>query len=236
MVTPKHPRERPPLSLTARDLALLAFITTNRAVPVDLLAGRFFADNPQTGQVNTQPVRACEQRLQRLAAAGYLWLTAFHDGEHHRDVAMLGPVAGAITGKRPGRVRIPPRKRAHHVRTLDALEEIRLSIEKNGGRVLRTRLEVDLRVEQLGGRWTQRGDAHDACPDAACTVEIGEGERRRTFEVAIEYVTSKYTSTDIVEKRDSFGGDYDHVFWCADRPRTAARVRKLTGERCTLLS
>lgn len=224
------------LALTSRDLALLAFIAANRAVPSDLLAARFFASNPQTGQANSKPVRACERRLQLLASDGYVWLTSFHDGDDHRDVAMLGPASCGITGKRPGRVRIPPRKRAHHVRTLDALAQIERSIQKNGGRVVRTRLENDLLVEQLGGRWTQRGDAFDACPDAACTIEIGEGDQRRTFEVAIEYVTSKYASEDIIAKRDSFAGDYDHVFWCADRPRTAARVRKLTGERCTVLT
>jgi hypothetical protein len=216
---------------------VLAYVAANRAVPIDVLAGRFFDFDPITGEPNAYPVRACDRRLQVLGIGGYIWRTAFHDGDRQRDVAMLGPRAAGITGVRPGRNRVAPRKRAHHVRTLDALGIVERQVRASGGRVLRTLLEVDLRLEQQRGRFTKRDDAFDASPDAACTIEVeaDAGGARRTVDVAVEYVTSKYTDEDITRKHNGFGKNYERVMWFADRPRTAERVRKITGAPCTTL-
>ena len=224
-------RRRRPVTLTYRDLAVLRFVAANRAVQLDLLAAYFFGVDPVTGEENGNPARACERRVQVLASAGYLWLTTFDDGARQRPVAMLGPEAAGVAGVEPGRNRIAPRKRAHHVRTLDALALVDRDARAAGGRVVRTRLESDLRREQQGGRFTQRADIFDECPDAACTVEVGGG----AVEIAVEYVTSKYTDKDIAAKRDGFRKNYGRVMWFADRPRTAERVRKITGMPCTTL-
>lgn len=220
-----------PVVLTERDLVVLRYIAAHRAVPLDVLALLFFDVDPITGEPNTNPLRACKRRLQSLASAGFVWPTAFHDGERQRDVAMLGPAATGITATRPGRNRIAPRKRAHHVRTLDAVALIHRDAWANGERVLRTRMEAELRLEQQGGRFTKSGDELDAVPDAACAIEGGAARA----EVAVEYVTSKYTDEDIARKRDAFGDNYDRVMWFADRPRTAERVWKITGMPCTIL-
>jgi hypothetical protein len=187
--------------------------------------------DPVTGVPNANPIRACKRRLQSLAAAGFVWPTAFDDGGKQRDVALLGPASAGVTGTSPARNRIPPRKRAHHVRTLDAVALIQRDVGASGGRLRRTRMEAELRLERQRGRFTRRGDELDLVPDAACTIE-GDG---RSVEVAIEYVTSKYTDDDIARKRDAFADSYDRVMWFADRPRTAERVRKMTGMPCTIL-
>lgn len=220
-----------PILLTERDLAVLRYIAAHRAVPLDVLALLYFDVDPITGEPNTNPLRACKRRLQLLATGGFIWPTAFHDGERKREVAMLGPAAAGITDTQPGRNRIAPRRRAHHVRTLDAVALIQRDVRARGERVLRTRLEPDLRLEQQGGRFTRRGDELDPVPDAACTIDEGD----RAAEVAVEYVTSKYTDDDIARKRNAFADAYDRVMWFADRPRTAERVRKITGMPCTIL-
>ena len=50
---------------TARDVALIQHLAANRAVALDDLAARFFAVDPVTGQVNTNPLRACERPMSR---------------------------------------------------------------------------------------------------------------------------------------------------------------------------
>ena len=57
---------------------------------------------------------------------------------------------------------------------------------------------------------------------------LGKGD------IAVEYVTSKYTSADIEKKHRSFDR-FHAVVWVADRARTAERVKALTGRPCTIL-
>jgi hypothetical protein len=111
------------------------------------------------------------------------------------------PLLRALRGR--GRQRIAQQKRAHHVRTLDALALIHRDARARGGQLVRTRLETELRLEQQGGRFTQRGDMLEPVPDAACTIDV-DGNR---IEVAVEYVTSKYTDKDIARKRDAFANN-----------------------------
>jgi hypothetical protein len=236
MVTPNDREQLTrAVALTQRDLAMFGVIGANRAVPRDLVAMQFFAVDPVTGKKNVNPLRACDRRLQILARAGYLWLTTFHDAGRARTVVMLGPAAAGITSSRPARNRVPPRKRAHHMATLDALAQIARDTNGRGALVTRTRLEVDIRREQQGGKFTLKNDAFDACPDAAVTIEENAHGVRGTREIAVEYVTSKYTDKDIAAKHDGFKANYDGVMWFADRPRTAERVQRITGMPCTTL-
>jgi hypothetical protein len=227
---------RRPVTLTHRDLAVLKFIAEKRAVPLDLLATVFFRTDPITGDVNGDPLRACKRRVQVLATAGYIWPTSFHDGARRREVATLGPTSAGLTGTRPGRNRVPPNKRAHHVRTLDALALLAAQLPERNCSVVRTRLEHDIRREKQRGRMTERGEKLGTFPDAAITVHIAErGRNDRTAELAVEYVTSKYTDEDIRKKHEAFAVAYDGVAWFADRAATAARVQKITGVACTTL-
>jgi hypothetical protein len=224
-------RQPRPIVLTHRDLALLDAVASLRSVPLSVVAEQFFAFDPVTGARNGKPEQACRRRLLILASAGYLWLTHVHDGSQQRHVVSLGPRASATTGTAAGRNRIPPNKRAHHVRTVDAIARLEAQLRTTGGRIVRVRMEHDLRREAQRGRMTERGEKLGTFPDAACTIEIGG----RRLELAVEYVTSKYTSADIEKKRASFRGEYDGVAWFADRASTATRVERLTEERCTTL-
>lgn len=99
-----------------------------------------------------------------------------------------------------------------------------------------TRFEPDLRAELQRGRRTQRGEEYPAFPDAVCTYSvIGRDGARVVRQMAIEYVTSKYTDADIIKKAASFDR-YESVLWVADRASTAQRVTRLTGARCVVLS
>jgi len=68
-------------------------------------------------------------------------------------------------------------------------------------------------------------------PDAVCSIEMPGF----VGDVAIEYVTSKYTDRDIAKKKAGFAS-YAFTFWVADNEHTAMRVRALTEERCSVLN
>lgn len=229
------PRASPSLTLTARDLELLAFIADHRAVPLEHLAARFFAADPITRKKNRDPMHACLRRIKTLAKARCLWLQTEHDGVRRRRVARPGPSANDALGSCADRRRIAPSKRAHHLRTLDIIAKAEAAAARQCGRIVRTRLEGDLRREQQAGRFARAGDRFDMLPDAVCTFERTVGERLQRLEVAIEYVTRKYSSADILKKHEAFSA-YDRVLWYADRPATAARVKRLTGAPCGWLS
>lgn len=224
-------KHQPHFTLTARDIDVLEHITARRGVPIEHVAARFFAADPFTGKLNRNPKRACEQRLRALVRAGYLGLVRQHDGRQRRQLVVLGNAVNGMTCERASKRRVHARNGSHHVRTLDALAKIERGVKRLGGRVLSVRLEADVRGDEQRGRLTARGDAYPAFPDAACRVELpglGVGE------IAVEYVTSKYTDADILRKHNSFAR-FHSVVWVADRQRTAERVRALTGNTCTTL-
>ena len=149
---------------------------------------------------------------------------------------------GATPAERRGPPRAAPRRRvpagklAHHARTLDAVAVVQRMALARGARVVEVRMEGELRRELLRGRMTRRGASYPRVPDAVCTIEVpSAGGLSRRTEVAIEYVTEKYTSKDIVTKAAAFAR-FSKVLWFADRPATQARVARLTGARCGLLS
>lgn len=217
--------------LTARDIDVLEHITARRGVPIEHVAARFFAADPFTGKQNRNPTRACEQRVRALVRAGYLALVRQHDGRQRRQLVVLASGVNGMTCERASKRRVHARNGTHHVRTQDALAKIERGVKRLGGRVLSVRLDADVRGDEQRGRLTTRGDVYPAFPDAVCRVALpglGVGE------VAVEYVTSKYTDADIVKKHESFDR-YHAVIWVADRPRTAARVRALTGMPCAVL-
>ena len=217
--------------LTARDVEILKHVSALRGVPIEHLAARFFDADPFTGKKNKNPMRACERRLRELARAGHLAFERQHDGERRRQLVVLANRANPVVRKRARRRRASVRAGAHHVRTQDALVKIEQAIVRRGGALLSVKLDADIRAAEMHGRRTTFGDKYEAAPDAVCKVRmpgLGVGE------IAVEYVTSKYTDADIVAKHASFAR-YDAVVWVADKKRTAERVTALTGMPCKTL-
>lgn len=225
------------LVMTKRDMELLAFVAEHRSVPTALLAERFFKSNPFTGALSKSPLKACERRLSALRAHGHVEIDRIRDGDTTRALVRVAHSADAPLDDRASRRSIRVRERAHHLRTLDALAELERSLKHRGGRVVKVTLEAGVRTEQQRGRKTRRGDFFEAFPDAVCRVALSAGGGgERVIDVAVEYVTSKYTDRDIREKHDSFRRVYGESFWFADRPRTAWRVKHITGGACSILS
>lgn len=219
-------------SLTRRDVAAIRLIALWRLVPVELVAERYYAGIDDELEHLAPLVDACRRRLRRLARAGFVELGVEHDGRARRAVVRPGPRASVVTGGQPARRRVHARNRAHHVRTLDAIQAIEREMQRARHRVVEVRLEHDLRRLERSGKQLRVGDRLEMIPDAVVVVE--SPNERRLIEIAVEYVTSKYSDADIVAKRDSFAR-FDRTLWFADNPRTAERVRRLTSSACEVL-
>ncbi|MCC7069765.1 MAG: hypothetical protein IT383_00490 [Deltaproteobacteria bacterium] len=219
--------------LTLRDIALLRLVAAFRVVPLDLLAERFFTTELNE-DMERAPSAVCRRRLRRLAQARYVQLGVEHDGRAHRTVARPGARAACVVGGEPARRRIPARNRVHHIRTLEAIRAVEREVHARGGNVIEARLEHQLRGLEQRGRRVRPGDKLPSCPDAVVVADLTFGGKLTRVEIAVEYVTSKYTDANIVAKHESFARFHD-VFWFADRPHTAERVRRLTGASCAVL-
>ncbi|MBI1948562.1 MAG: hypothetical protein HYS27_22940 [Deltaproteobacteria bacterium] len=222
--------------LTERDMELLSFLEKHRSFPLPLLAERFFAKNPFTRTRNTNPLKACERRMTALRAHGYIELDRVRIAGKPHVMARVATKADNPLGVDASRRSIGTRSRVHHIRTIDAVHELERSVKARGGRVVSFTLEPQLRAREQRGRKTRRGDDFEPFPDAVCTVSLPDAGGEQRFDIAVEYVTSKYTSADIREKHESFRRLYKHAFWFADRDRTASRVRHITGGTCSILS
>lgn len=222
-----------PVALTDRDLELLIFIASFKVVPLDILATRFFAISRTTGEPTLNPGRACEKRVLELARAGYVHTKVVKgslEGTVTREVRLTPYAAQVANVPRPRA--LPARGRVHHMQTLRAVEEIRTELAQGGARIRAVALEFQQRRLVQAGRATKKGEQYDNFADALLTVEKAAADGSvRTKEVALEYVTSKYTDQDIIEKANSFKR-FDQSIFVADSPRTAARVTRLTGEPC----
>ena len=224
------------LILTKRDMDLMGLLEQHRTLPVETVAETLFQTNPFTGVANKNPLKACERRLSALRAHGYIELDRVRHNGRVEVLVRAASRADAPLGVAISRRRVPVTNAVHHVRTLEAVDVLKRSVAASGGRVTRFSLEPALRAAEQRGRRTCRGDSFEAFPDAVCTVAVGDGGGERVYDVAVEYVTSKYTDADIREKWMSFRRVYRDSFWFADRPRTAQRVMRITGGTCSILS
>lgn len=223
-------------SLTERDMELLSFLEKHRAFPLPLLAERFFDKNPFTGAPNKNPLKACERRMTALRAHGYIELDRIRIAGKPHVVARVASKADEPLAVDASRRNIGARARVHHVRTIEAIGELERSLKARGGRVVSFTLEPQLRANEQRGRKTRRGDDFEPFPDAICTVAVPGERGEDRYDVAVEFVTSKYTSADIRDKHESFRRVYGRAFWFADRARTAWRVEHITGAACSILS
>ena len=218
------------IQLTARDHALLRLIAQRRGVPLDLLADELFLIDPLTGKRNRNPLRACERRIRALARADYVMFVREYDGTRRRQVIVPANGTNGIGCGRASRRQVPRRTGVHHLKTQDAVSRLRRVIERRGGRVLRVQLDGELRARERRGHGRIRAAPSRSIPDAVLNIEMPDF----AGEVAVEFVTSKDTDRDITTKKTGFQR-FGFTFWVADNERTAARVRALTGETCSVL-
>lgn len=224
------------LVLTKRDMDLLAFLALHREYDMALLAETFFYRDPVSDWPNMRPAKACARRIARLRAHGYLDVRRVKDGRRTRSVAYIAPRADQPLDDRASRRTLHRKARVHHLKTLDALRALEKDITQRGGRVVRVETEHTLRANAQRGRRTRRGDSFSSFPDAVCIAVVPTAAGAREVRIAVEYVTGKYTSADIREKRDSFRTNYDDAVWFADKARTVKRVKSITGAPCSILT
>lgn len=219
------------LVLTARDVDVLRFLAAHKAAPLDVLAEKFFARHPVTGRVNADAGHAAERRIAALARAGYVQSRTARLATQGvtKTVAVTASGARALGARAPRS--IPVKGGDHHAATLRALERARAPLAAEGLRLIDYKLEFALRASVQRGRSTRRGEVFDAFPDAVLIAEDGHGQRH---EIALEYVTSKYTDAMIAEKATGFQR-FERTLWVSDTTTTSARVQRLTGAPCSCL-
>jgi len=210
--------------LTHRDVELLTFCATLKGAPTDVLARRFFAFHPVTGKKNKDPEHACRRRLNELRQLGYIAPTVAR-GE--RTLVTVTNKAVQALGL-PRRPPVMPKGRSHHIATLRYIADLAERYEAQGKSVSNIRLEFQIRSEVQGGRQTRKGDDYERFPDAVFDLTEKKGDVVHKDEVAVEFVTIKYSDKDILEKHDAFRR-FDNVVWAADSKSTARRVAQLTG-------
>lgn len=215
--------------MNARTLLMLRYLAESGEIPLHVLIAAFWPDDePAIAEPKARTWVAAQQRddlVERSPPRGAA------------TTIRLTPRAARIFEQRvhPGAVG-HPRARAHHAATLRFVEDVKRGLPPNQ-RVAEVILEPELRSRLQAGHASQKGQTYDAFPDAVVVIEEmtpdGTVSKRR---VAVEYVTSKYTSQDILDKAESFAAGYDDVLWCADKARTRQRVETLVGGACACLS
>ena len=214
---------------SARSLLMLRFLADNGEVPLHVLLAAFWPDE--------EPAQAEGAARKWIGKQQRAELVERSPPRGTATTIRLTPKAARIFEERvhPGAVG-HPRARAHHAATLRFVEDVKAGLAPNQ-RITEIVLEPEIRSRLQAGKGSQKGQTYDAFPDALIVIEEtlpdGTVSQRR---VAVEYVTSKYTSQDIIDKAESFAAGYDGVLWCADKARTQQRVETLVGGSCACLS
>ena len=216
--------------LSPRAISILGYIADSGEVPFHVLLQAFW---PDTGSERAE--KSMREWVRRQRHAGWL-RTSVPRGAN--TTVRLSSKAKTIFAERNGTPALAvghPRARAHHAATLLYIEEVRAQLNPNEA-IVESLLEPQLRAREQAGRGTRRGQVYDSFPDAMLRVKTTMPNGITHFRnVAVEYVTSKYTSKDILAKCASFASKYDQVLWVADNPRTQARVEHLVGGECACL-
>lgn len=219
---PRDRRELNPIPLTERDVAVVFFLSAVNAAPVDVLAARFFATNPQSGKRNTNPERAAVRRLDELARAGYLHAASIAPSSSKEPggrVYMLGATGAAAVGVRL--TGVTPKRMHHHIQTLRTVEQLRQELEAGGRSIAKLELE-------RGEMASHERNLGRHVPDAIVTVDDGST-------VAVEYVSTDYSDKMIAEKGTYFVERYSQVRWSANSVATQTRVKRVMNQGCSII-
>lgn len=220
---PRDTRELNAVPLTERDVAVVFFLGSVNVAPVDVLAARFFATNPQTGKKNANPERAAIRRLDELARAGYLHAASIAPSSSKEPggrVYMLGAPGAAAVGVRL--TGVTPKRMHHHIQTLRTVDLLRQELEKNGRSIAKLELE-------RGEMASHERNLGRHVPDAIVTVDDGST-------VAVEYVSTDYSDKLIAEKSAYFVERYSQVRWSANSVSTQTRVVRMTRQACEVIA
>lgn len=220
---PRDSRTLDRIPLTERDTAVIFFISSVTVAPVDVLAARFFATNPQTGKVNTKPEQAARSRLDKLVEAGWLHAGSIPPSSSKEPggwVYVLGKESAVATNVRLSGV--AGKRMHHHLQTLRTIDRLRQELEKSGRSIAKVELE-------RGEMASHERNLGRHVPDAIVTVDDGSI-------VAIEYVSTDYSDKRIAEKSAYFAERYDQVRWSANSRATQTRVVRMTSQACDVIA
>jgi len=208
---------------------MLRYLADSGEVPLHVLMKMFWPDEEEP-----TAARRTRDWVQQARKAGLVKLSP--ERELTTTVRLTAKAAATFEQRVSPAMVGHPRARGHHAATLKFVEDIKAGLGPNE-RLVEGYLEPELRAKVQAGKATQRGQVYDSFPDYVGVIETmwadGSVTRRR---VAVEYVTSKYTSKDILDKASSFEANYDEVRWVADSARTKARVERLVQKDCACLT
>jgi hypothetical protein len=233
-----------PLRAATEDIRLplqvIHFVANAGLVSMDQVVNHFFRKNGEDMLAARPRARAA---LKRLMVRGYL---------NARPI-VLGPIdavadpsrlvghhyftKGLFITQRASadfNIPLPPTLRedliGHHLKTMDALLRVEESLFEQGYDTLGFKAEAQLLREQFRGRiFDGQQNVLPKFPDAQLTVRGPDGT---VSTINVEYVTAKYTNSQIQEKHDAFSGP---TVWAADSAATAKRVEAVTGEEPLLV-
>jgi len=213
------------MSISARDLKIFDYLAKHQLVSQKILSARFFGSNPNNGLQNKNPVNAARRRLSELRKQGLVSLERIMVPPNGTRTIVCLTKAGIAASGNTRRVGAVNRgARSHHLLALEAAERF---CKANPS--YKPVLEHELRREAASkGKLFVEGIQAEVLPDAE--LRGPDGER-----VALEFVTSKYSSTMILEKKAGFGNRFNNVIWVADKDSTAERVKRITGESCSVV-
>lgn len=212
-----------------RLLAMLRYLADAGEVPLHVLIAAFWPDDePAAGEASARRWVSTQRRAGRVQQSPQRGLDTTVRLTRSAAAVFQPPVSAGAVGH--------PRARAHHAATLKYVEQIKAELGPNQ-RLISVLLEPQLRAAVQAGQGSRLGQTYDSFPDAVVVIEeaFADGTFRQR-RVAVEYVTSKYTSQDILDKAASFDANYDGTMWVADKARTKQRVESLVGGSCACLT
>lgn len=216
------------MTTDARCLGMLRYIGGCGEVPLHVLMQAFWP-----GEDGPLAERRVKDWVRRQCEAGNLRVS--RPRRMDTSVRLSPRMSGVLAPPQTPNVG-HPRAWAHHAATLRYVEQVRSELKPNEV-IAQTLLEPQLRAQIQAGRGTRRGQTYDSFPDAVLVIhETTPDGVIRPRRVAVEYVTSKYTTKDIQGKCASFACTYDQVMWVADNRRTQARVERIVGGICACLN
>jgi hypothetical protein len=217
--------------MSARTLQMLRYIADCGEVPLHVLLAAFWPDE------EPERARVCVDRwVSAQRTAGNVARSVSRGTAGIDSTVRLTPRAARQFEVQSTGIAGHRKAREHFAQTLRFIESLRATLPANE-HIDEIVLEPVLRAREQKGRATRAGQSYDSFPDAVIVVRRmnadGSWESER---VAVEYVTSKYTTNDIRDKATSFAGAYARTLWVADSMSTARRVTTLVGQECPWLS